>query len=91
MKTYILTVDEGYGEYVYAVFAESFRDAYERIKSPGYLCMTDDENFSVNDDFIYRDPNHCTFTCIKYGMECNCKLIELKESDKIVFLGGYAE
>ena len=85
MKTYILTVDEGYGEYVYAVFAESFRDAYEKIKN--------DEEFylKVNDDFIYRDPNHCNFTCIKYGGTCDCKLIELKESNHVVELGGYAE
>lgn len=85
MKTYILTVDECYGEYVYAVFAETFRDAYDKIKN--------DEEFDLkaNDDFIYRDPNHCYFTCIRYGAKCDCKLTELKESDHVVELGGYAE
>jgi hypothetical protein len=86
MKTYILTVEESYGEYVYAVFAESFRDAYEKIKN-------DDGEFDlkVNDDFVYREPNHCRFTCNKYRMKCVCRLIELKESNHVVELGGYAE
>ena len=91
MKTYILTVDEGYGEYVYAVFAESFRDAYEKIKN--------DEGLSVCNCRDYELANHtdiygCTFVTFhadKYGCPSDCTLTELKESNEILCLGGYAE
>ena len=91
MKTYILTVDEGYGEYVYAVFANSLEEAYEKIK--------DDEGLSLCDYCDYELANHAdiygcpfvTFHADKYGLSCDCTLRELKESNEILCLGGYAE
>ena len=84
MKTYILTIDEGYGEYVYAIFANSFEEAYEKIKA--------DEGLSLCDYRDYELVNHIvTFHADRYRCTCDCTISELKESNEILLLGGYAE
>lgn len=85
MKTYILTARESYGEYVYAVFANSLEEAYEKIK--------DDEDLSFSN---FRDYNneqkYISFVADAEELySCECTLQELQESDEIICLGGYAE
>jgi hypothetical protein len=85
MKTYILTVRESYGEYVYALFANSFEEAFEKIKT--------DEGPLLSDFRDYKKEQHyVSFVAIADELySCDCVLSELQESDKIVCLGGYVE
>lgn len=84
MKTYILTVRESYGEYVYAIFANSFEEAYEKIKA--------DEGLSLGDFRDYKNEQHyVSFVAVAQKLySCECMLQELQESDEIICLGGYA-
>jgi hypothetical protein len=89
MKTYILTTiltaRESYGEYVYAVFANSFAEAYEKIK------VDEDLSFSNFRDYK-KEQHYVSFVAIAHELySCDCVLSELQESDKIVCLGGYVE
>lgn len=85
MKTYILTVDEGYGEYVYAVFANSFEEAFEKIKTNEELSLSNFRDY--NNEQVY-----VSFVADAHELySCNCVIIELQESDEIICLGGYAE
>jgi len=85
MKTYILTVRESYGEYIYAIFANSFEEAYEKIKA--------DEGLSFDNFRDYNNEQHfVSFVADAQGLySCECMLQELQESDEIICLGGYAE
>lgn len=85
MKTYILTVSESYGEYVYAVFANSLEEAYEKIK--------DDEDLSFSNFRDYNNKQHfVSFVADAQNLySCECTIRVLQESDEIIRLGGYAE
>ena len=84
MKTYILTVRESYGEYIYALFANSLEEAFEKIK--------DDEELSFSNFRDYNNKqNSVTFVADTEICSYDCTITELQETDEIVCLGGYAE
>ncbi len=85
MKTYILTVRESYGEYVYAVFANSFEEAYEKIKVDEGLSLSNFRDYNKEQNFV-------SFVADAHELySCECVIIELQVSDEVVNLGGYAE
>lgn len=84
MKTYILTARESYGEYIYAVFANSLEEAYEKIKDDEDLSFSNFRDYNNEQKYIsfVADTNICSYDCV---------IQELQESDEIICLGGYAE
>lgn len=84
MKTYILTTRESYGEYIYAVFANSLEEAYEKIKDDEDLSFSNFRDYNKEQKYIsfVADTNICSY---------KCEIQELQESDEIVCLGGYVE
>lgn len=84
MKTYILTVRESYGEYTYAIFANSFEEAYEKIKA--------DEELSFSNFRDYKNEhNSVSFAADTDICSYDCTIQELQETNEIVLIGGYAE
>lgn len=84
MKPYILTIKEECGAYIYSVYAESFRDAYEKIKKDDDLCLASHRNLCIHE-------NDAIFEADTYCYPVTCTITELKEHDGIICLGGYAE
>ena len=85
MKVFILTVRESYCEYIYAIFANSFEEVYEKIKADKELSLSNFRDYN-------NEPNFVSFVADAYKLySCNCTITELQESDEIVCLGGYAE
>ena len=67
MKTYILTVRESYGEYIYALFANSFEEAYEKIKDDEDLSFSNFRDYKKEQKYIsfVADINICSYA---YGI-----------------------
>lgn len=89
MKIFIINVDVDYGRHVYAIFAESFIDAYEKLKKN----IKESEEYSGIE--IYNDLEHTAdeirFTYTDRFGRHSCSIDELKETDGLIYLGGYEE
>ena len=83
MKTYILTVRESYGEYVYAIFANSFEEAYEKIQTDETLSLSYFRDYNEEPKFVLFVAD------TEESYPCECTIRELQESDEIIYLGGY--
>ena len=89
MKIFIINVDVDYGRHVYAIFAESFVDAFEKIKKN----IKEDEEYSdieIHDD-LKRTAEGVYFTYTDGFDRYSCSIDELKETEGLIYLGGYVE
>jgi hypothetical protein len=90
-KIFIINVDVGYGRHIYAIFAESFEDAYEKFKKK----IKENEEYS--DIELYNDLKRTAegvyFTCTDRfnTYSISCSIDELKETEGLIYLGGYVE
>lgn len=89
MKLFIINVEVDYGRHVYAIFAESFVDAYEKFKKN----IKESEEYSVieiNNDLECTDEG-VYFTYTDHFDKYSCSIDELSETEGMIYLGGYEE